>query len=154
MSCVPLVRLLLPHIAGPDLRRVPHPQLVTQVRQQIHQPVTVPGRFHPDQRRRRYLPVKPLRIARGLHQLLLAGLARLRIQPTHLLPAGMKITSYNHHLMLLSVPSVFGPSTERLTRGSAWSLRSYPISPSFAWAGLLSSVAGGRPTFGGREIFT
>ena len=41
MGRVPLVRLLLPHIAGPDLRRIPRPQLVADLRQQIHQPVTV-----------------------------------------------------------------------------------------------------------------
>src|SRR5207247_6230306 len=95
------VRLLLPHIAGSDLRRVAHPQLVAQFAQQIHQPVTVAGGFHADQRGRRYLPVEPFRVARGLYQLLLPGLSRLRIQPTHLLPARMKITSYNHHVRRL-----------------------------------------------------
>src|SRR5207247_5437655 len=81
----------------------PHrpPQLVTQLAQQIHQPVTVAGGFHADQRRRRYLPVEPFRVARGLYQLLLPALSRLRVQPTHLLPAGMKITSYNHHVRRL-----------------------------------------------------
>src|SRR5437667_7883225 len=62
-----LVRLLLPHVAGTNLRRIAHPQLVTQLAQQIHQPVTVAGGFHADQRRRRYLPVEPFRVARGLH---------------------------------------------------------------------------------------
>src|SRR5206468_3539650 len=91
----------LPHVAGTNLRRIAHPQLVTQLAQQIHQPVTVAGGFHADQRRRRYLPVEPFRVARGLYQLLLPGLSRLRVQPTHLLPAGVKITSYNHHVRRL-----------------------------------------------------
>src|SRR5947207_10350580 len=63
--------------------------------------MTVARGFHADQRRRRKLPIEPLRISQGLHQLLLPSFSRLRIQPTHLLPAGMKITSYNHHLRLL-----------------------------------------------------
>src|SRR5207249_4360892 len=67
----------------------------------IHQPVAVAGGFHADQCGRRYLPVEPFRVARGLYQLLLPSLSRLRIQPAHLLPAGMKITSYNHHVRRL-----------------------------------------------------
>jgi hypothetical protein len=105
MRRVPPVGFLLAHAAGPNLRRIAHPQLVSDLRQQVHQPVTVAGGFHPDQRRRRHLPVEPLGIARGLYQLLLAGFARLRIQPTNLLPAGMKITPYNHHLRLLPSPA-------------------------------------------------
>src|SRR5438128_9906636 len=101
MRRIPLIRLLLSYVAGTNLRRIAHPQLVTQLAQQIHQPVAVAGGFHADQRGRRYLPVEPFRVARGLYQLLLPGLSRLRIQPTHLLPAGMKITSYNHHVRRL-----------------------------------------------------
>src|SRR5205807_2972152 len=98
-----------PHRACPSSAAVrswhesgPHrPTHNSQLRQQIHQPVTVAGGFHADQRRRRYLPVEPFRVARGLDQLLLSGLSRLRVQPTHLLPAGVKITSYNHHVRRL-----------------------------------------------------
>src|SRR6267142_3245431 len=40
-----------------------------------------------------------------MRQLPFPALSRLRVQPTHLLPAGMEITSYNHHLRrLLSSP--------------------------------------------------
>src|SRR5438445_924302 len=101
MRRIALVRLLLPHVAGTNLGRIAHPQLVTQLAQQIHQPVAVAGGFHADERGRRYLPVESFRVARGLYQLPLPGLSRLRIQPTHLLPAGMKITSYNHHVRRL-----------------------------------------------------
>src|SRR5205823_2192875 len=110
---VPLVRLLLPHIAGPNLRRIAHPQLVSQLTEQIHQPMAVARRLHPDQRRRRYLPIEPFRISRGLHQLLLPSFSCLRIQPTHLLPAGMKITSYNHHLRLLLSPASWSLNQKR-----------------------------------------
>src|SRR6266849_6744279 len=101
MRRIALIRLLLPYVAGTNLGRIAHPQLVTQLAQQIHQPVAVAGGFHADQRRRRYLPVESFRVARGLYQLPLPGLSRLRIQPTHLLPIGMKITSYNHHVRRL-----------------------------------------------------
>src|SRR5439155_1906647 len=124
---VPLVRLLLPHIAGPNLRRIAHPQLVSQLTEQIHQPMAVARRLHPDQRRRRYLPIEPFRISRGLHQLLLPSFSCLRIQPTHLLPAGMKITSYNHHLRLLLSPASWSLN-QKTNSGFSWSLRSYPIS--------------------------
>src|SRR5438132_5743058 len=101
MRRIALIRLLLPYVAGTNLGRIAHPQLVTQLAQQIHQPVAVAGGFHADERGRRYLPVESFRVARGLYQLPLPGLSRLRIQPTHLLPAGMKITSYNHHVRRL-----------------------------------------------------
>ena len=126
---VPPVRLLLPHVAGSNLRRIPHPQLVPDLRQQVHQPVAVAGSLHPDQRRHRDLPIKPLCIPGGRHQLLLPGFTRLSIQPTHLLPAGMKITPLYHLRLLLSPPSLvlLHPKTNC---GIAWSLRSYLINPS------------------------
>src|SRR5438874_356460 len=67
MRRIALIRLLLSYVAGTNLGRIAHPQLVTQLAQQIHQPVTVAGGFHADQRRRGHLPVKPFRVARGLH---------------------------------------------------------------------------------------
>src|SRR5437870_13880344 len=130
MRRIALVRLLLPSVAGTHLRRIAHPQLVTQLAQQIRQPVTVAGGFHADQRRRRYLPVELFRLARGLDQLLLPALSRLRVQPTHLLPAGMKITSYNHLIIMCEgsfLPSSFGPHQKHTEFES--SLRSYPINP-------------------------
>jgi hypothetical protein len=80
----PLVRLLLPHIAGPDLRRIPHPQLVADLRQQIHQPVTAARRLHADQRRPRQLSIETFCVVRGLRQLLVPRLSRLRVQPVSL----------------------------------------------------------------------
>ena len=105
MLGVPLIRHLLPYATGPDLRCVTHPQFVPDLSQQVHQPMSVSCRLHTDQRRHRKLPIKPLGIARGLDQLPFPGFPCLRIQPTHLLPAGMKITSYNHHAKAPSSPA-------------------------------------------------
>jgi len=51
-----------------------------------------------------YIRLLSFRIATGLYQLLLAAFSRLRVQPTNLLPAGMEITSYNHHAKAPSFP--------------------------------------------------
>src|SRR3984957_11598546 len=102
MGRVPLVRLLLAHVTGPDLRRIPDPDLVSQVFHQLHEPLAVARGLHADQHRRRQLLVKLLGVAAGMYQLPLPTIPGLCIQPTHLLPAGMEITSYNHHRRLLS----------------------------------------------------
>jgi hypothetical protein len=98
---VPPVRLLLPHIAGPDLRRIPDPHLMPQFAQQIDQPVAVARGLQPDQRRRRQPPVILLRLPGGMHQLPFSRFAGLQVEPAHLFPARMKITAYNHHRRLL-----------------------------------------------------
>ena len=115
MRCVSLVRLLPPHIAGSNLCRVAYPQLVAEFGQQVHQPMTVSSCFHANQRWRRHL-LEPFRIAAGSHQLLLASFSGLRVQPTHLLPAGMKITPYNHHCEGSFLPRSLSPQTK--TTGS------------------------------------
>ncbi len=51
-----------------------------------------------------YIRLLSFRIATGLYQLLLAAFSRRRVQPTNLLPAGMEITSYNHHAKAPSFP--------------------------------------------------
>src|ERR1700685_2246930 len=102
MGSVPLVRLLLAHVTGPDLRRIPDPDLVSQVFHQLDEPLAVARGLHADQHRRRQLLVKLLGVAAGMYQLPLPTIPGLCIQPTHLLPAGMEITSYNHHRRLLS----------------------------------------------------
>src|SRR2546427_929858 len=58
--------LLLPHIGCANLRRVPNPELMVQRPDQIDKPLTVPGRLHPNQRRRWQSPVKSLGFARGV----------------------------------------------------------------------------------------
>src|SRR6202451_1566421 len=102
MGSVPLVRLLLAHVSGPDLRRIPDPDLVSQVFHQLDEPLAVARGLHADQHRRRQLLVKLLGVAAGMDQLPLPTISGLCIQPTHLLPAGMEITSYNRDRRLLS----------------------------------------------------
>ena len=48
----------------------------------------------------------------GMHQLLLPRFPSSSVHPTHLLPAGMEITSYNHHCEGSFLPSVFDPQTK------------------------------------------
>src|SRR5258708_36595746 len=134
MSRVPFVGLLLAHVTGPDLRRISDPDFVSQVLHQFDEPLTVAGRFHADQRRRRQLLIKHLGVPSCVHQFLRATLPSLRVQPRHLLPAGMDITSYNHHA---KAPSSLGALVLKPRLPGRSSLRSYPISPNFTWAGFL-----------------
>src|SRR2546426_133169 len=83
-------------------RRISDPDLMPHVLDQLHEPLTVARGLHTDQQRRRQLLIKPLGVAASMHQLLLPRLSRPCVQPTHLLPAGMEIKSYNHHRRLLS----------------------------------------------------
>src|SRR5258708_3293971 len=59
-----------------------------------------------------------------VHQFLRATLPSLRVQPRHLLPAGMEITSYNHHA---KAPSSLGALVLKPRLPGRSSLRSYPI---------------------------
>src|SRR5207249_1143402 len=115
-------------------------------------PMAVARRLHPDQRRRRYLPIEPFRISRGLHQLLLPSFSCLRIQPTHLLPAGMKITSYNHHLRLLPPqrlwsfhPKTNSGSLEPSLLSNQSLIPKEPESPFYLWTSShIASIADRR----------
>src|ERR1019366_4641331 len=128
MSRVPLVRLLLAHVTGPDLRRISDPNLVPQVLHQLDEPLAVPRGLHADQHRRRQLLIEHLGIPRSMPQFPFPGFPSLRLQPRHLLPAGMKITSYNHHAKAPSSPGALVLKPRLPGRSS---LRSYPINPSF-----------------------
>jgi hypothetical protein len=81
------------------------------------------------------LLIERLRLPVGMHQFPLARFSRLRVQPRHLLPSGMKITPYSHHAKAPSFPAslILKPKNT----GSESSLRSYPVNPSSAWAGTL-----------------
>src|SRR5438067_2230147 len=125
MPCVPFVGLLLAHVTGPDLRRVSDPDRVPQIFYQLDKPLAVAGGFHADQRRRRQLLIKALGFPVAMHQLALAGFPSLGFEPTHLLPAGMEITPYNHHCEGSFLPSSLVPQTQDYWIES--SLRSYPI---------------------------
>ena len=49
--CVSTIRFLLPHVAGTNLRRVPDTYLVTQLLQQLHEPLIVSYSFNAHDRR-------------------------------------------------------------------------------------------------------
>ena len=64
----------------------------------------------------------------------------LRVQPRHLLPAGMEITSYNHHAKAPSSQEPWSSTQDYRVRSS---LRSYPINFSrFSRSGLLTVCSG------------
>src|SRR5678815_211359 len=98
VSRVPLVRLLLAHVTGSDLRRISDPDRVSQVLHQFQKPLTVARGLHAYQRWGPQLLIKHFGLSRGVHQLALAPLPGLRVHPRNLLPAGMEITpvSYTH----------------------------------------------------------
>src|SRR5208282_252738 len=123
---IPFVRLLFAHVTGPDLRRIPDPDLVPQILHHFNKPLAVARGLHADQHRTRQSRVKRLGVTRGMHQFLFPGFPSLRVQPRHLLPAGMKITSYNHHAKAPSSPGALVLKPRLPGRSS---LRSYPIRP-------------------------
>src|SRR6266481_230192 len=113
MRRIALVRLLLAHIAGPDLRRIPHPDLVSQLHHQIEKPLAVPGSFHSNQRRRRQRGVKPSCLSATVLELTLGSLSSFRVHPNYLLPRRMEITAYNNHKKAPSSLQNSWSSTER-----------------------------------------
>src|SRR5262249_1360166 len=82
------------------------------------QPLTVAGRLHADQRRRRPPPIERLGFSGSMHQSAFCGLSRLCVQPGNLLPAGMEITPYNDHYSLLLLQRFFGPQYPKRLHGS------------------------------------
>src|SRR5450755_5160948 len=126
MGRVPFVRLLLAHKTGPDLRRISDPDLVSQILHQFQEPLAVARCLDADQCRWRQLLIELLGVTRSVHQFLFPGFPSLRVQPRHLLPAGMKITSYNHHAKAPSSPGALVLKPRLPGRSS---LRSYPINP-------------------------
>jgi hypothetical protein len=97
MFRIPPVRFLLPHHRGPDLGRIPQPQLYVQLRQQALEPGIVPAGFHPHSH---FLPrqrtVKLLRFLAVLQTFFLI-LSRSIVKDRDLLKPRMKITAYNQH---------------------------------------------------------
>src|SRR5664279_4418811 len=130
MRRVPLVVLLFTHIAGPDLGRIPDPHFLAHLLQHLHQPLRVTRGFQPNQRRHRQLPVPSLRFAVAVLQLRFSAFSALAVAPSHLLPAGMKITSYNPHRRLLPSPASFLVLYRKRRLRIGASLRPYPISSS------------------------
>src|ERR1035438_9955481 len=103
MSRIAPVGLLPANIAGPYLRRIPHPHLVAQPLQQIDKPLTVAAGLKAHKRPRPQAPIEPLGLPVTVAQLVLSYLSGLRIENRYLLPTRMKITSYNLHGRLLLI---------------------------------------------------
>jgi len=91
---VPLVRLLLAHITGPDLRRISDPDLVPQILDQFDKPLAVARGLHPDQHRPRQLLIEALGVAAGMHQLPLPSF------PPSLCPANSLVASWDENHIL------------------------------------------------------
>jgi hypothetical protein len=104
---------------------------VPQILDPLDQPLTVPRGFHTNHP----LLIKHFAVTVGMYQLPFPAIPCLAIQPTYLLPAGMEITSYNHHLRRLLSSQRLCPQTK--TTGL--------IEPS-----LLSNQS--RPNFGERLV--
>src|SRR5258708_35408057 len=86
---------------------------MTQSAKQLHKPLTVACRLHPDQSAPWQLPIKSLSLSRCVLQLLLVRLPGLRVHPTNLLPTGVVINSNNIHRRLLPTDR-FGPPTRSI----------------------------------------
>src|SRR5664279_5138165 len=127
MRRVPLVVLLFTHIAGPDLGRIPDPHFVAHLLQHLHKPLRVSRCFQPNQRGHRQLPIPPLRFAVAVLQLRFSAFSALAVEPSHLLPAGMKTTSYTPHRRLLPSPASFLVLCRKRRLRIGASVRPYPI---------------------------
>ncbi len=96
--CISTIRLLPPHVAGTNLRRVPDTYLVTQLLQQLHEPLIVSLRFQcPHDRWRSQLPIEVFGFSARVHQLVFFGCSSLGIEHGDLLKARVKITTYYDH---------------------------------------------------------
>src|SRR5690242_384618 len=109
VSSIAPVRLLLAHIAGPDLRRISYPHLVSELRHEIEKPLAVPSRFYSHQRRHRQRSIECSRLSATVLELALGCLSCFRVYPRYLLPCWMEITAYNDHKKAPSFPRIFGP---------------------------------------------
>ena len=97
MFRVPPVRLLLAHHRSPHSRRIPEPQLDSQLLQQPLEPRIVPASLHPHSNfLARQTAIKLFRFPAVLQSFLL-NLSRSIVKDRDLLKPRMKITAYNQH---------------------------------------------------------
>src|SRR6266576_3721935 len=94
---VPPVGLLLAHFHGPDPRRIPHPQLVSALRQQALEPGIMPAGLHPYPHRLPRQRAVELLGLRPMAQRSFLILSRSFVKDRDLLKPRMKITAYNQH---------------------------------------------------------
>jgi hypothetical protein len=95
--CISTIRFLLPHVAGTNLRRVPNTYLVTQLLQQLHEPLIVSYGFNANDRWRSQLSIETFGFSACVHQLVFFGCSSLGIEHGDLLKARVKITTYYDH---------------------------------------------------------
>ena len=98
------IRLLLAYSLGTDLGGVADPQLEVQLRQQPLKPARMPTGFHPHAHLHslgREIAVELLRFLAVLQSSFLQ-FPRFGIHKRNLLEARVVVTSYNHHVRLLS----------------------------------------------------
>src|ERR1019366_6812935 len=98
------IRLLFAHPLRADLGGVPNPQLKPQLREQSFKPASVPTRFHPQTHAhslRREIAIKLFRFLAVLQSPLLQ-FPGFGIHKRNLLEPRVVVTTYNHHVRLLS----------------------------------------------------
>src|ERR1700722_12249933 len=113
--CISAISFLLPHVAGTNLRRITDAYLVTQLLQQLHEPLIISYRFNAHDRWRSQFPIEAFGFSARVHQFVFFGCSSLSIEHGDLLKARVKITTYYDHpdsfltLTLVSKPdTVYG----------------------------------------------
>src|SRR5450631_2074902 len=104
MLCILAIRLLLAFALPGDLGGVPDPQLTLQLGEQSFKPARMPARLHPHAHLYplcRQITVELLRFFAVLQSPLLQ-FPSLGIHKSNLLEARVVVTTYNHHVRLLS----------------------------------------------------
>jgi hypothetical protein len=146
------VGLLLANLAGPDLRRIAHPQLVPAFGQQPLEPQRRKRRFHPHHRAARPPGVEASRFPVFMLQPTGLDLPRLLLHPGHNLVARVQITADNVH-GFGSFPANLGQDIN-LSLPALRSRRRYPIrlpllqSAAFAMGVPTPPVAAIKAPFG------
>src|SRR5215469_5680774 len=97
MLGIPPISLLFPHLLGPDLRRIPYPYFIIELRQQALEPARMSGGLDS------YPHLFPFQLAIELLSLSampqppFSAFSCFRLYPSDLLHARMIIAAYNYH---------------------------------------------------------
>jgi len=116
------IGLCLAYHHRPDLPRLPHQHGVAQAVHQSVKPLAIAGGLNPDGHRRSQRAIEPLHRVAVMSEFLLEDLSGRRVEHSHLLFAGMQITSDKcHERDLLSGNSVTVSQPERTRCGGPFS---------------------------------
>src|SRR5579863_6539709 len=163
MLRVARVGLLPPHGARPNFRRIPHPQLVTELGHHALEPLRVARGLDPDQRGLGRTRVKRLRFPAFVFQPARHHLAGLRTQDRNYLVARMQITSDNRHVgsfpgsLGLGQPKITGPKepTPLWNQGRSGWERTATASNGYSDLRFrLTRLSKGFRTIGSRQLLT